>query len=181
MNYNNLMHEVNSATLFDLWRFRTAIDKMMDDPERQKEIKRSLRQGMDIRYFDPVENRLIDASIIEVNRKKVLVNNHHDGKKWHIPFYMINLEGVDTNIRAEQTGKLDRNSLSVGSQVGWHSKHGFDRYGKIIKLNPKKAKIQTSQDGIWTVPYAMLFSVMEGVSQSTNEMLVIEAQVIDKD
>jgi hypothetical protein len=34
-------------------------------------------------------------------------------------------------------------------------------FGAIIKLNPKRAKIQTRQ-GVWAVPYSMLFTIIDG-------------------
>ena len=50
-------------------------------------------------------------------------------------------------------------STKIGDQVGFTAGDGDELFGIVTKLNPKRAKIQTGQ-GIWAVPYSMLFTVI---------------------
>ncbi len=60
---------------------------------------------------------LVEAHLLKVNRTRALVQNSLDGKRWTIPFYLINLDGQDVAIAARQRRGLDRNSLKVGDRV----------------------------------------------------------------
>ncbi len=160
MDYSLILSELQEATLFDLYRLRTAIGTLLEDPERLRGIKRHLAPGKRLSYFDCNENRLVDACLIEVYKTRALVNEIATGENWTIPLFWINLQEVDTNI-VPSRGNIDRNSLKVGDTVGFQDREGRDVYGAVTKLNPKRAKIKTP-DGIWSVPYAMLFPVIEG-------------------
>ena len=118
MNYSKMLDELNSASLFELYRLEQAIRNSLEDPNRIKSIKDSLKVGQAIEYFDANENRLVEARIIELKRTRALVKNRHDEKLWNIPFYHINLDHADIAITGP-TGKLDRNSLKVGDKRGF--------------------------------------------------------------
>ena len=85
MNYSQILDQLNNASLFELYRLNQAIQHRLEDPVKIKKIKNSLKIGQDIEYFDAEENRLIEASIIELNRTRLLVKNWHDGKRWNVP------------------------------------------------------------------------------------------------
>ncbi|MCU7815377.1 MAG: hypothetical protein KZQ89_16910 [Candidatus Thiodiazotropha sp. (ex Lucinoma kastoroae)] len=70
------------------------------------------------------------------------------------------LKNRDTDITPKQRG-VDRLSLRIGDTIGFLGKDGQELFGTIIKLNPKRVKIQT-ESGIWAVPYSMLFTVING-------------------
>jgi len=107
----------------------------------------------------------------------------HDGKRWNIPLYMLNLEDIDTSIKPiKREGGLDRNTLKVGDLVGWNSKLGHDLYGVIEKLNPKMALVRLGTGESWRVAYSLLFTVMDGeVEVSKNKPLYIEGEVVHQD
>ena len=92
MNYSQILEALNNASLFELYRLQQAIRRSLEDPARIRQIKDSLSVGQDIEYFEAEENRLIEASIVELKRTNALVKNRHDGKLWNIPFYFINLD-----------------------------------------------------------------------------------------
>lgn len=62
---------------------------------------------------------------------------------------------------------MQRNQLRVGQQVYFGRENGERTLGKIIKLNPMKAKVETLENrgngrgsavgAIWTVPYSLLY------------------------
>lgn len=160
MNYEMIVSELRQASAFDLYRLQSAIGHLLDDPVRQEMIKHRLKPGMEITYFEPSENRLIPARVLEIRRIRVAIQELQTGKRWTVPLYMINIEGTDTDIAAKKN-HVDRLSLKIGDQVGFVGKDGNELFGTVTKLNPKRAKIQTAH-GTWTVPYSMLFTVIDG-------------------
>ena len=174
MNYSEILDELNNASLFELYRLEQAIRRSLEDPVRIKHIKDSLKVGQDIEYFDAEENRLIEASIIELKRTRALVKNRHDEMLWNIPFYHINLDHVDIAI-SDSTGKLDRNSLKVGDKVAFKDRKGNERFGEVIKLNQKTAGVLVGTTR-WKVGYRLLSSIIEG--ESGSETNVIEGQLL---
>ena len=164
MDYSALLKALEQASLFDLWRLNAAIGRALDDPTRVAAVRRQLHPGQDIRYFAADENREVAATIIQLKRTRALVRNHHDGRNWNIPFYMINLEGVETVIRS--TGdrrKINRESLRVGDRVAYLDRGNRERYGQVTKLNPKTATVRLPSGDEWRIPYGLLFSVIDGV------------------
>lgn len=99
---------------------RAAINKELDNAERIEKIRRLIKVGETIRYFVDEENRLIEAEVLEIKRTRVLVRNKHDLKRWDIPFYMINLEGVPVDIvRPENTKGISRHEVRIGDFYGF--------------------------------------------------------------
>ena len=160
MDYELVVSALQEASAFDLYRLQSAIGHLLDDPLRLNAIKHQLRPGMEITYFEPQENRLIPAQILEIRRTRAAIQELPGGKRWTVPLYMINIEGTDTDITPKKN-HVDRLSLKIGDQVGFTGKDGSELFGAIIKLNPKRAKIQT-REGIWAVPYSMLFTIIDG-------------------
>ena len=160
MDYELIVSALQKASAFDLYRLQSAIGHLLDDPLRLNAIKRQLRPGMEITYFEPQENRLIPAQVLEIRRTRAAIQELPTGKRWTIPLYLINIEGADADITPKKN-HVDRLSLKIGDQVGFTGKDGSELFGAVIKLNPKRAKIQTRQ-GIWSVPYSMLFTIIDG-------------------
>ena len=178
-NFNDILEKIESWSLFKIRRLSFSIDKLLDDPRRNEGIKCKLKVGMPITYFCGNKNTLIEATINHIKKTRASIVNIHDGQRWNISFSAINLEGIDTSIMPKKSsGALDRNSLKVGDHVGWHSKLGHDLYGLVEKLNPKKALIRLNHGECWTVPYSLLFLVMDGVSSISSNALCIDGKFI---
>lgn len=95
---------------------------------------------MKITYFSSNKNDLIEATVTDIRKTWVSVVNVQDNSRWNIKFCLINFQEIDVSINPRKSsGGLDRNSLKVGDRVGWHSKLGYDLYGVVEKLNPKKS------------------------------------------
>lgn len=159
MNYELIVSELQKASAFDLYRLQSAIGHLLDDPARLNSIKHQLRPGMEITYFEPQENRLIPAQVLEIRRTRVAIQELGTRKRWTVPLYMINIEDTNTDI-PPKSNQVDRLSLKIGDQVGFTARDGDELFGIVTKLNPKRAKIQTGQ-GVWAVPYSMLFTVID--------------------
>jgi len=159
MNYNLLLSELEQASTFELFRLQAAISTLLDDPTRIAAIKRQLRR-MEISYFHEQENRLVTARLLEIRKTRAAIQESSSGKRWTIPLYMINLEQSDTDLTPQKQG-VDRLSLRIDDRVGFRGKNNEEHFGTVIKLNPKRAKIQVGTT-IWSVPYSMLFSIIDG-------------------
>ena len=124
MDYTFIISELRAASLFDLFRLRAALAQQLADPHRITQVRSRLRPGMPISYFDEAQNRLIEATVIELHRTRLLVENRHDRKRWSIPFGAVNIDGVETDIRAvaPEQRALDRSRLKVGDAVGFRDR-----------------------------------------------------------
>jgi tRNA uridine 5-carbamoylmethylation protein Kti12 len=161
MDYSKILEELNKASSFDLYRLKVAINQKLENPRRLSEIKKCLKPGQKIKYFDETENRLIEAIVLKLMRKRLLVQNTHNQEKWEIPFYFINLDDVNTDIINPLRKGLDRSQLKVGDMVGFQDKQNNDVNGKIIRLNQKTATIITTTNAKWRVAYELLHLIYD--------------------
>lgn len=174
MEFDKILNDLNQASLFELYRLNQAIWIQLEDPGRNKFVKRQLQVGQEITYFDSEENKLIEAVIISVKRTRALVKNKHDGKGWNIPFYQINIQGIDPDIKSDKKKGIDRKSLKVGEYVGFTDNDGHEVFGQVIKLNPKTAGVLVGKTR-WRVYYSSLSPVLDG---QTSGNLILEGEAI---
>lgn len=164
MDYSQILHALQSASLFDLYRLRVAIEQQLDNPERVEQVRGRLQPGMTVDYFDEAQNRLVKADVVELNRTRLVVENHSDRKRWSIRFCSVNLDSVPVELHplsAQQP--LDRSLLQVGDLVGFRDRQNRERYGRIHDLNQKTATILTNRGERWRVAYVYLFKVLDTV------------------
>jgi hypothetical protein len=180
MNYTAILEALNQASLFELYRLNAAIRNQLDDPKRIAAVKRALRVGQTLSWFDDQQNRLVDARLLEMKRSRALVENLGDGKRWTIPFYLINLDGHDVEIAAKQHRKLDRNSLQVGDRVAFKDRRGQELFGQVLKLNPKSAAVQVGTVR-WRVGYGLLSPVIDGDVSADADLLPGQWEAVDDD
>ena len=169
MNYTEILEQMNKATLFDLHRMQAAIDQELQNPKRIEVIKRNVKPGQVISYFDADLNCLVDAVVIKTMKTLCLVKNTKDGVRWKIALVSINLNDVDTDIKpSSQQSGIPKQALKVGDNVGFKNKEGLDLYGKVIRLNPKTATIEIAPKHQWRVHYSHLFPVLDGEQGTDN-------------
>ena len=178
MDYSRIIEELKQASLFDLYRLRVAISHQLENPQRIQEIKCQLKPGQTITYFDGAENKLIEAKVVKLKRTRLLVENKHDKQRWDIPFYLVNLDSVDTDITLSSTMGLDKSQLKVGDRVGFRDGQNNDVYGEVIRLNRKTATILTDDHTNWRVGYGLLYLVIEGERGYPS---LIEGKIIDQE
>ena len=163
MDYTAILHELNKASLFDLHRLQSAIYQELINPKRIDEIKSQLKIGQPISYFDPQTNGLIDAVILKIQITRCLVRNIKDNKTWNLPFYYLNMDDVDADIKpAKNAVGIPKSTLKVGARVGFKDKQNNDLFGEVIRLNPKTATIKINEHNQWLVHYSHLFWVIDG-------------------
>lgn len=168
MNYTDILHEINAASLFDLYRLHVAIGNELDNPKRLVAVKKSLCVGMELSYFHHTDNRSIKAKILELGPKNVIIYDLESQKSYAIPYFMLNLEGIDTTIH-DRSGKLTINNLRVGEAVGFNH-DGEDVIGIIKRLNQKTVTLITNAGKRWRVSYSYLYKVHD--ADSTMEVLL---------
>ncbi len=161
MDYSRIFDDLNSASLFDLFRLSVAIRQQLDKPERLSQVKRRLRPGMEITFFDDERNHLVKATVIKLNRTRLDVHNHLDHRTWSIRYCMVNLDNVKTDITSSSTKGLDRSQLRVGDLVGFVDKQNREKYGYVTALNQKTVSICVNEREHWRVAYSFLFPVIE--------------------
>ena len=177
MDYSKIMEEWKDASLFELYRLSAAINQQLEDPKRISEIRRHLRIGQIISYFDSTENRAIEAKVIRLKRTRLLVEAIPDKQRWDIPFYCINLDRMNTDISTSSARRgVDKSELKVGDMVGFQDKQNNDVYGEVIRLNQKTATIITNTGAKWRVAYTFLGLIIDGEQGFPNLMV---GEIID--
>ena len=163
IDLNCIIQELETASSYELWRIHCMIDVMLTDPHRTQTLKQQLIPGMKEHHFDSRTNTLMEATVLQIKKTQAIVKNTHNQQRWGVPFYMLTPDETDPLVLYPTSQKKgDRSTFQRGDWVGWHSKFGYDLFGEIIKLNPKRAKIRLKTGEHWIVSYSMLFSVTEG-------------------
>ena len=180
MDYSKIVEELKKASLFDLYRLQVAIGHQLENPKRLQEIKKRIKVGQKIKYFDDRENRLIQAKVINFKRTRLLVENTDDGQRWNIPFYYVNIDDVDADLRSSnyQEG-IDKSHLKIGDRVGFRDRQNNELYGEVIRLNQKTATIIVNKRARWRVAYSLLFPVID--SERVVEINLIEGEVFGRE
>ncbi|NRA73032.1 MAG: hypothetical protein HRU24_18720 [Gammaproteobacteria bacterium] len=173
MNFTELTEALNSASPFDLYRLKSAIGIMLDDPVKLQQIKRQLIVGDEVEYFCPDKNGLVKATIVQVKRTLVGVLDVDGGRGWNLPFYMINLNNVDVAIEENRNIGLTKNQLSIGETVGFIDDKRQEVFGTVLRLNPKTVTVNTDKCE-WRIPYVLLFKVLDGESSESQGTLLLD-------
>ena len=159
INYTHLIHELSNAQAFDLYRLNVAINKELNNPKRTLAIRKRLRLGMELTYFNDVENRLIPCKVLKINQKNVLIEELESNRPYLMPYYMLNINATDITIHETNTGgSLTANNVQVGDWVGF-DKEGESIFGVIKRINSKTVTLETNKAQRWRVSYACLYRV----------------------
>ena len=172
MKIQQLFEELESATDFELFRLQSAIQKMLEDPERTKQLKQKIQVGMKVDYFCIDRNHGVPCSILKIGRSRVDVQEDDTQKRWSLPFHHLNLDHIETDIVSLNVKGMSKAELSIGSTVGFiDNKDNREYIGQISKLNPKRAVVLV-QNSVWDVPYSMLFPVITSETTEQNQVLL---------
>ena len=111
--------------------------------------KSSIKNWSTISYFDPQANSLVDAVILKIQITRCLVRNIKDQKSWNLPFYYLNLDNVDADIKpAKNAVGIPKNTLKMGARVGFKDKHNNDLFGEVIRLNQKQPPLKSMNTAV---------------------------------
>ena len=171
MNFSDTIATLNSASAFELYRLRAAIDRVLGQPGWMDAVRARLRIGQRIDYFDPQTNRSHQGQILELRRKLAVVLDPATQKRWLISYAAINLDGTDVEIREQPKQGLGRNEVAIGELVGFVDRNDQERSGRIVRLNDKTVTVHCGQQQ-WRVSYALLHRVVD--SSAGGEALQLE-------
>ena len=160
MNFTEIIKSFHNASAFDLYRMRSAIDRVLDEPRWLQSVQVRLKLGQEVQYFDSRANALRRGRLLEMRRKQAVVLDSDDARRWLISYAAINLDGSDVQIRENKTQGLGRNEVAVGDVVGFVDRDQHQRTGEIIRLNDKTVSLQCGA-AQWRVAYAYLHRVVD--------------------
>ena len=66
--------------------------------------------------------------MLQLKQKRALVLDFTDGKRWTVPYYMLNLEGADARVNHEMQQGLSRHAIAVGDLLGFKDKQGEETF-----------------------------------------------------
>ena len=113
MNFSETIANLNSASAFELYRLRAAIDRVLGQAGWMDAVRSRLRVAQAIQYFDPVANRSQQGQVLELRRKQAVVLELATQKRWLISYAAINLDGTDVVIREKPRQGLGRNEVAT--------------------------------------------------------------------
>lgn len=163
LDYSSILHALENASAFDLYRLQQAIDVALQDPERIVPAIAALSEGQETTYFDYRTNSERACTVVGKKRTCVTVKMHDENCHYTVPYYTLNMAGVDVSIRQQRDASgMSRQELSIGAQVGFvNSRDGEQITGVVERLNQKSVTIRT-RNGKWRVAYSLLFPVYDG-------------------
>jgi len=178
MNFSETIASLNSASAFELYRLRAAIDRVLDHPGWVDAVRSRLRIGQSVEYFDPPTNRSHPGQILELRRKQAVVLDLATQKRWLISYVAINLDGADVEIREQPKQGLGRNEVAIGDLVGFVDRDHQQRSGRIVRLNDKTVTLICGPQQ-WRVAYGLLHRVVDSsaLSSETLELGVLESHL----
>jgi hypothetical protein len=160
MNFSEVLQAMNSASAFELFRMRAAIDRVLDEPRWLLAVQSRLRVGQSIDYFDTQTNALRRGQVLEMRRKQVVILDLDDARRWLLSYAAINLDGTDVRIREQPPQGLGRNEVAVGEVVGFVDRDQQQRSGRVLRLNDKTVTLLCNNQQ-WRVAYCFLHRVVE--------------------
>ena len=169
MNFSETIASLNSASAFELFRLRAAIDRVLDQPGWMDAVRSRLRVGQAIQYFDPGANHSQQGQVLELRRKQAVVLDLATQKRWLISYAAINLDGADVEIREKPRQGLGRNEVGIGDVVGFVGRDHQQRSGQILRLNDKTVTLLCGRQQ-WRVAYGLLHRVVDGSSSSGEQL-----------
>ena len=143
-----------------------------------RQVKRQISIGDQIKYFDRDENRLLGAMVLEMKRTRLLVQNTDDGKKWGIVYAAVCLSDIPLKHMGPKSNKekLTKMDVQVGEMVSFFDNDDQEQIGKVIKLNPKRAKVLLETGVTWNIYYQSLSRVLDG---EVSDEKFIDVKLID--
>ncbi len=161
MDIQNMLDTLKESSLFDLFRVSHAINHELDDPKRIEQVRWQLTPGMKVQFLDWRNNRMVEATIKQLNRTHVQVVRASDGAIWTVHFGAIDLSGNAERVKiSDNQQKLQKADISVGDSIGFHDKQNRRHFGIVERLNQKTASIITRNEHRWRVTYSLLFRVI---------------------
>lgn len=160
MNYAALLEALQQASGFELFRLRAAIDRALADPQRIDAIRRCIKRGQRIEYFDARDNRTCRGQVVEMRNTTLVIVDLDRPLKLLIDYAAINLDGADAVIRESTARGISRQEVAVGDLVGFTDRDGQQRHGTVTRLNGKTVTLDCNGHP-WRVSYSLLHRMID--------------------
>jgi exopolyphosphatase/pppGpp-phosphohydrolase len=124
-------------------------------------VRLAFKVGDTVSFFDETANRVRSGVVVEKNLKYVSLQDGKDAYHFlKVPYCVLNLENVNTDIGCSRQEKLSKNNLRTGDCVGFN-KDGEQITGTITRLNFKTVSLVTADQRRWRVGYAHLYKIID--------------------
>jgi len=155
-----------SLSSYQLYRLKSKLSSMLDEPVLIDQIKSQFSLGDEIEYFSAEENRNIRAILQKHNRSYASISNLENGERWRIPYSWIKVDESEFHAPTRKN-KLTRDDIAVGEFIGFTDRQNQERFGTVIRLNPKTVTIDCEDGRSWRVAYSFLFRVIDSAANDS--------------
>jgi hypothetical protein len=163
MTDSKLIDTLNMASSLDLFRLRSGIDRMLDDPKRIVPIRAQLHIGQSVRFFDGQRGEMRSGRITAMRDRQIVV--HEDGTRleWKPPYAAVEpptrgtagSAGVTSAETAPPPPKPRRDDFRPGEKVSFDDRYLQAHVGTIVRINQRTATVDC--DGqTWRVSFGAL-------------------------
>ena len=164
MNEERLLEALHRASSLELFRLSTLIERLLADPQRVIAIRKSLRLGQRIRFFDPLQGALNEGRITAMAERQVSIEQISTRRQWKLPYAAIEppdqSEVVSDPTPAPRAASPRREDFRRGDRVSFEDRYLKTHLGVIVRINPRTATV--SAEGLdWRVSFALLRPVLD--------------------
>lgn len=153
MDLAQVLAALETATGYELYQLQAAIAALLEDPRWVPAVRRRLRPGQSLRYFDARAHRIREGRLLRLRDTDLLVQAAGATAR-PVPYAAVLLEAVAPAVPPE-AGRLSRHHLATGEQVCFADPDGVERSGQVVRLNERTATVACA-GGSWRVSYAAL-------------------------
>ena len=184
VDFSAVMKQLDAATPFDLYRLRSALNRLLDDPKKIEQVKQMIRVGDEVEYFEPTENRGVQAIVVKCNRTRVVVKRLDNNECWEVLYCSINTAGVSSRIHEHASRGMGRNEVRIGDRVSFIDRNNRELFGTVAKLNQKTVTLfcDGDEETRWRVSYSFLRPVLDAdaAEQQSNVVQAISYRPISQ-
>lgn len=155
-----IINELQNLDPYELYRLSIWIRHEINQPQTIYKISNQLKIGDRITWFSARGNSEQLGTIEYKGRTKITIKAEN-GERWTTSYSSINTKQLKPILPTHHNTKFTKNDFSIGEDVEFTNS---DKYycGKIIKLNPKTAKVKLFDQFVtWLVYYGNLNKLID--------------------
>jgi hypothetical protein len=171
MNDVRVLEVLHNASSLELFRLNTLIERLLADPQRVIAIRKGLRLGQKIRFYDPLQGALTEGRITAMADRHASIEQARPRRLWKLPYAAI--EPPDQSELASDPTPAPpatiprREDFRRGDRVSFEDRYLKTHLGVIVRINPRTATV-TAEGVEWRVSFALLRPVLDIEAQSAS-------------
>lgn len=143
----------------DLFRLRSAIDRMLEDPKRILSTRKLLNLGQTVRFVDWRTGEWRAGTVLAFRDRELTVRDTA-GLHWKLPYVAIEPPSETAEIAAmlesaPESPRMGREDFVPGDRVSFTDKYLRTQVGTVLRINRRTATI-VCDDGEWRVGFSLL-------------------------